>query len=155
MAHIKKSATTGHILKNANGHMVKGCVAAPCECPDGLDSSYVVKFDAALFCDQNCITPLQTCTSLQATVTTSGSCQWAGSVMCVDETLVVTLELVTSEPCVWLIGTTAGNAEKSTGLSPVGSYSSLGCKQNVAGWSACGPFNMPPHGGRITNISVS
>lgn len=28
MAHLKKSPITGHLLKNANGHLVKGCTGA-------------------------------------------------------------------------------------------------------------------------------
>jgi hypothetical protein len=40
MAHLKKSSTTGHLLKNSAGHLVNGC---DCTCdPDALPSPIIV-----------------------------------------------------------------------------------------------------------------
>lgn len=43
MAHLKKSAVTGHLLKNADGHLVKTCsVPVPSSCPEDVEDCYMV-----------------------------------------------------------------------------------------------------------------
>ena len=54
MGHMKKSATTGHLLKNAGGHLVKTCAAAwvPNSCWAGVNATVSV----GTMCDAVCFT---------------------------------------------------------------------------------------------------
>ena len=54
MAHLKKSSTTGHLVKNAAGHLVNGC---NCTCdPDAIPSAITIDLTNLDLsgCDQTC-----------------------------------------------------------------------------------------------------
>jgi len=149
MTHLKKSGTTGHLLKTTGGHLVRECVA-PRSCPcgtwppaewpcGGLVEEYLVTgtieaHDTVLDCSSPPDETINFSVIVTATVgpPSHASCNWEGA----DAKISVNLWLDTVNGR-WVVAVTniggtvywgSEYAYKTTGLTPVDpAYDLTGC----------------------------
>lgn len=128
MAHLKKSGTTGHLLKNASGHLVVGCASCPADCTACGNRTAVI---SGLTGDCSCGNGTYTLTKSGCVWQYSGDTSTDGPF----SPIVITLECVAGN---WTVTVVALSICAST--SPVynGNFQGQDSKPHRSGTDDCG-----------------